>query len=168
VKGFFSMRRVVGVGASLGMVGAALLSSPAPSSAALSTAGCVFAGATANAVPGVKTVGGSGTYSFAGSATCVLNGKTEASSISSSGTYKSIVCGTGSAAGSASIAGNKGDSASGSLSITFVGGQGTLVAHVSIDGKPPITVTGPVSIAPKTGNCVTPVTQFTVSALIAG
>jgi hypothetical protein len=169
MKGLLSFRRLTAVGATLGMVGAAVLSTPAPTSAAATTAACAFAGAVANASPGVPLKGGpGGTYSFSGKANCVLNGKVEASTVSSSGTYKSIVCGTGSAAGSATITGSKGDHASGNISITFVAGQGTLTGKISINGAAPITVAGPVSIAPKTGNCVTPVTQFTVSAVIVG
>ena len=170
MKGFFSMRRLVGAGATLGMVGAALVSSPAPTSAAATTAVCVFANAVANASPGVPLKGTppGASYNFSGNANCVLNGKAEASTVSSSGTYTSIVCGTGSATGSATIVGSKGDSASGNIKIMFVAGQGALTGKISINGGAPISVAGPVSIAPKTGNCVKPVTQFTVSAIIAG
>src|SRR5260370_6238900 len=81
---------------------------------------CSFTG-SATTSPPVQLVGGSGSYSFTGFASCSMaDAKDSAENfissgvISSSGTYSNTLCGTGTADGSASITGM-----SENLSVTY-------------------------------------------------
>lgn len=111
-----------------------------------------FTGTAAATVP---LVGGSGTFSFNsnlcemvsppdGSAVSV--GEAGACSLTAFGTYTSIVCGTGTASGTATLNGPDGTE-TGNFTITFVNGQGTVTGNVAEpDGDG--TLSGTVEISP--------------------
>lgn len=132
----------------------------------------------ANAEEGTApyTTADPGAFTFSGSTlSCTgtdSNGNTAtAVSISSSGNYYNITCGTGTAYGTATLVdGNGATVATVSYTITFTNGQGTLKADVTIasDGVT-IDAAGSVNIVPTQGDCATaPVTQFTVAGSATG
>lgn len=150
-------RAAMAAGVIGGLIGAAVVANPMAASAATQYV-CDLTGTTTSLTPPIPAppkTGGSGSFAFSGTATCVNGAKVQNVGISSSGTYKSTVCGTGSASGTASFTGGPSPI---NYTITFVAGQGSL--KVTSGGKG----NGAVSITPSnTGGCVTaPVTGFTV------
>lgn len=166
--------KVLSVAGTILAAGALTLS---PLAASADVDAVVFAGATGT-ITTVPLIGPSnpdpGSYTF-GSAICAgasvdtapAGAQAGTCVIASSGTFHNIVCGTGSAAGTATV------SAGGLLpsaeqtetitySITFVAGVGLLTGSSS-DGD---TTAGVVSIIPTGGNCVQGVTQFTASGAV--
>jgi hypothetical protein len=149
----------------LGIVGAT-----AGTASAAQTLACPnFQGSTDTLTPPVQFLGGTGTYSFHGPATCSLNGSTPAannSTITSTGSYSNIVCGTGTATGSADIKVGTATAVHLTYTIQFVGGLG------AITGTGTSTGGGPVSIRPSLTNAANPpgdcVTQFDVVGAFAG
>jgi hypothetical protein len=139
----------------------------------------VFTGAAGGITPPVQTVGGTGTYSFSGSCTVAVGdsevgGAPEVPSsctITSTGSFTNVVCGTGLVTGSATI--NEGapdpSTISANYTIVFVGSVGVVVSTsvTESDSPPPAAAAGVVQILPTTGNCVTPVSQFAVSGVLA-
>lgn len=124
-----------------------------------------FTGATGSLVPPVQAVGGGGSFTFA-SKTCEAvdtDHGPQACTITASGTYTNIVCGTGTANGTATVT-SAGETETISFSITFVGGQGKLTGTTS-DGD---AANGYVNITPTGGNCASGVTQFTASGEVNG
>jgi hypothetical protein len=113
-------------------------------------------------IPPPPVTGGGGTFSFGGSATCLLGTKKHVSAVSASGTYTNTICGTGSAKGTATF-GDPSITAKG-FNINFVLGNGAL--KVSSGG----TGAGAVNIVPKPtlGCSKSPVTGFNITATIAG
>lgn len=113
----------------------------------------IFDGNTTSLNPPVQQIGGSGTYSFQ-SGVCEEASPAKKCGVTSSGTYTNIVCGTGSAHGSAFLTPNN---LTFNYSITFVSGVGLLTGGA----------TGVVDIVPtgigKGKNCVTKFTVLTVS-----
>src|SRR4051812_34254084 len=84
--------------ASLAVIG--VVGGGAASAQAATTAACQFTGSTTSLTPPVQIQGGSGSFGFFGPATCSVNGGAPTSgSITASGTYNNIVCGTGDATG---------------------------------------------------------------------
>lgn len=149
----------------------------APSAARAADAdAAVFAGATGT-ITTVPLIGPSnpdpGSYTFSSSLCAGVSADTDAEvgtcAISSSGTYHSVVCGTGTADGTSTITGGSiavpGPEAtlSGPYHIQFVAGVGLLTGSESADGD--VTV-GVVDIIPTGGNCVQGVTQFTASGAV--
>lgn len=172
--------KFLAVAGTLAAVGA-LTSSPLTSSAAGAGA-AVYEGQTGQLTPGVPLLGGTGTFSF--TANCIVGAAVDtvpqvgvggalAPCISASGSYSNIVCGTGSAAGSGpfsltAIVGVGASSASynSTFSITFVAGLGVITGTASgTTGTGPLV--GTASLLPTNGNCVTPVSQFTVVGVLA-
>lgn len=175
-----------------GLASAAALVAFAAAPANAATVGAVvFQGTTSSLTP-VAGVGGSGTYAFSTSTPaaglvpgwCVGFQITEppippaiaigggiggsGCSVSASGSYNNLVCGTGTTGSTAQAGLAEGDSATisvntvGSSSVTinygivFVAGVG--IIH-SLSGP----AAGVVQIAPTGGNCVTGVTAFTAT-----
>jgi hypothetical protein len=162
MRRFFSRRRFAALALSAGLV-AAPLATLAPAAEAAGPVSCQFTGTTTSLTPIPVTGSNSGSYSFAGTANCVAasGGVVTGASVSSSGTYANIQCGTGTATGTATIGSGIG---SFSYTITFVAGAGTLTSTSAGD-----TAAGPVDIVPQPGGCVTgPVTQFTVTGEVSG
>ena len=156
-----------------------------PSASAAETASCTFNGLAGNITPGVRSVlnpagptGGSGTYTFGGSAlscsyansdTGVVVPSTSAS-INSRGAFSNLVCSTGTADGDPAAGGTTinfadprvPDVTSASYHIQFVGGQGHMTVASFNDQA--VTGGGYVKITPAVGNCVTQdVTAFDVT-----
>lgn len=160
----------------LALVAAGLI---APSGAMASqpvTATCQFGGLTGTlnpAVPPATRLGGGGSFTFGGSATCVVShGSTTATvsaNISASGSYTNIICGTGEARGNATITFGPGSpvpSASASFVINFQAGVGALRITVFVDASGHSGGGGgQVTIVPTGGSCTAEpgVTQFTVA-----
>jgi hypothetical protein len=133
--------------AALGVVGLAAM----PAGAAGGKV-AVFTGFTTSLSPPVQQVGGSGSYAFQ-SSKCEEAAPAKACSISSSGTYTNIVCGTGSASGTATLSP---DGKTFSYHITLVAGLGVLTGGA----------TGLVDIVPTgLGKGKACVTHFTIAAI---
>jgi hypothetical protein len=151
--------------AALGIVGAT-----AGTASAAQTLVCPnFQGATDTLTPPVQFLGGTGTYSFHGPATCSLNSSVPSannSTITSTGSYVNTVCGTGTATGSADISVDGGAPVHLTYTIQFAGGLGAIRGTGSATGG------GPVSIRPATSNAANPpgdcVTKFDVVGAFAG
>ena len=150
--------------ASLAVVG--VVGGGAASAQAATTAACQFTGQTTSLTPPVQFVGGSGSFGFSGPATCSVNGGApQSGSITASGSYSNIACGTGSATGNATIT-------SGSTTVTigftinFAAGQGVARGTGSTTGA------GYVGIRPALDNQASPpgncVTKFDVAGAFAG
>jgi len=159
----------------LALVAASLMASPAMA-ADPATATCQFGGLTGSLnppVPPVTRPGGSGNFTFGGSATCVVtHGTTSASvtaTISASGSYRNDICGTGEASGTATVTFGPGSpvaSATATFSIRFVAGVGVLTISAWADSSGHRGQGGgQVTIVPTGGSCTAEpgVTQFTVA-----
>jgi hypothetical protein len=151
--------------AALGVIGG----TAGPASAAQTLVCPAFLGSTDTLTPPVQFQGGTGTFSFHGPATCSLNGSTPAannSTITSTGSYNNIVCGTGTATGSAAIKVGTAAPVNLTYTIQFVGGAG------AITGTGTSTGGGPVHIRPSLTNAANPpgdcVTKFDVVGAFAG
>jgi hypothetical protein len=137
--------------------------------AAPQSATCQFAGLTGSITPPVQTVGGAGDYTFSGPATCAVSEPsgqyTTAATINASGSFTNLVCGTGLAPGSASInfADPRGEDATATYSLAFAAAQGALVINTFSNANGTGSGAGYVNIVPSQGNCVTPVSQFSVT-----
>lgn len=181
-----------------------------------------FQGCTTSLTPPVAGIGGSGTYSFNDAACSILpsavqqqigcnlvggdtgtsgtntptkNGGAGKCHINASGTYVSIICGTGSTGGgatggwtdSSTVSGDVGgltpalasrsDDVTIKYGITFVDGIGVIRGTITSDYSPSgQTVThgdlagaalnGVIQITPTTGNCLTPVSQFMATGVV--
>jgi len=165
---------VFGGGAILSPLGMGLIGN-APVHAATTALECTGTGA-ATPTPAVGLTGGSGTYTFSGPAHCTGSGEddgnivAQAVTISSSGDYSNIVCGTGGVTNGVSTVTLGDDTWTVNYKITFAGGQGALTgtASDSSDGDSgTLTVAGTASIVPTGGNCASGVTAFTVVYNIA-
>jgi hypothetical protein len=64
---------------------------------------CSFTGSTGSLNPPVRIFGGSGSFTFAGSAVCVSGGAPVIGTLMAAGTYQSTSCGTGVWKGSATL-----------------------------------------------------------------
>jgi hypothetical protein len=128
-------------------------------SAATFTGACTFDGRTTQLVP-VGFTSNTGTFGFAGSATCVdSGGNVYTGSITvddGTGTYSNIVCGTGTASGTALLDTN-GPDITASFRITFAGGTG--VIEITTNG----TAAGAVNIRPSENNEPNPATNACVT-----
>jgi len=137
----------------------------------------VFAGATGSLTPSVQLSGGTGSFTF-GSIACAAasvavnadgdtpDAEAEACVIAASGTYANMICGTGTADGSATITGTIGvelENTTVNFHIMFTAGVGILTGTAG-DGDMAI---GVVDIIPSGGNCVTGVSQFLASGAAA-
>ncbi|MGI8609331.1 MAG: hypothetical protein ACR2MY_08920 [Candidatus Dormibacteria bacterium] len=128
----------------------------------------------------VLLVGGGGTFGF-NSGTCALMSDVDSTtepagsevdthcSVTASGSFANIVCGTGTADGSASISSTDG-SALISFHIVFAGGVGTITGSgTESDGGTGLVVAGTVQIAPDAGGsppvCTNGFTVTTVATL---
>jgi hypothetical protein len=109
-------------------------------------------------IPAPPKTGGSGSFAFSGSATCLKGSKTLNVGVSSSGTYTNLICGTGTAVGTASFSGGP---APISYKVQFTFGVGYLTVNGGGKGE------GIADIAPSnTGGCVNKaVTGFTINAV---
>jgi hypothetical protein len=153
-----------------GLAAAALI---VPLQASASTAGAaVFAAPTSFVNPPVPALGSgvlaTGAYAFdSHNGLGVCDGVSTdpgagACHIVSNGNYTNVQCGTGLAAGNATVSGSV--NASGSYTIVFVSGVGAILPT----GVTP-TLTGAVVIAPTVGNCATSaVSQFTAVGASVG
>ena len=103
----------------------------------------VFAG-PAVPTPAVPWLGGGGTFNFATS-TCEDVFNLGGCSISASGTYTSVACGTGQAIGNLAV--NSADSYTGTFSIVFVAAVGTLTAQLTDAYGNSSTVAGLVQLS---------------------
>lgn len=150
------IKSLVGTAALCGL--SLALSAPALANSGNLNADCQFTGhANVFAAP-VQYVGGGGSFGFDGSANCAGEVNSGPSvqlglSLSASGNYQSLVCGTsnlnGSATGTASL--NGGADGTSAFSIPFVGGQGVITG--SFTGSGPYAgasgaVAGAVTIFP--------------------
>ena len=156
---------------------AASLMAPSAMAATPATAKCAFTGLAGNLtppVPAAPTLGGSGTFTFGGSATCALShGGGPAvpvnATINASGRYDNTVCGTGTATGTASItfqANSTGTtSANATFSINFASGVGALHISSFVDNQGHKGQGGgEVTIVPAQGSCTSGgVSAFTVA-----
>jgi len=138
-------------------------------------------GFTGTAAANVAAVGGSGTYSFAGStlACDVASDPGDASdlpslhdcsqNITSNGSFTNIVCGTGTATGSTTLTPEPGESATIHYTIVFVGGVGVLVADPTTStwtGEAAVVGGGPVLLTGLGGDetdCVDGVAGFNIT-----
>jgi hypothetical protein len=155
--GKFVTRRVALGVAGLAATVAPLATSLGPTAHAATAHHCVLNGKTTSLtpIPAPPATGGSGSFTFTGSGNCVGPDGLRSGSLSASGSYSNIVCGTGTATGTASTPiGTFG------FKITFANGAGVL--QITSGG----TGGGSVDIAPSNiGGCVTTaVTGFTVAA----
>ncbi|GAC1575406.1 MAG: hypothetical protein NVS3B24_04000 [Candidatus Dormibacteria bacterium] len=164
---FLKARRAFTAVAAFGLMSVALPVSAAAETVPVDHVSCAGQG-LATVSPPIATVGGSGTYNFTGPGVCVASGDpsdagTMVGTISSGGTFNNIVCGTGTATGTASVT-IAGETYTVSYTITFVGGQGTFtsVSLTDSDGSSGGTGGGNAHIVPTGGDCVTGVTAFTV------
>jgi hypothetical protein len=151
-------RRLMATSLAVGIVGAVMVSAPVGASAATQYV-CTLSGTTTSLsppIPAPPTRGGSGSFAFDGNAKCVSGSTVATYGVSSTGTYTSVVCGTGTASGTATFTGGPSPI---DYTITFAGGQGVLKVVGGGSGK------GAVSIRPSnTGGCVNaPVTGFVVT-----
>ena len=123
--------------------------------AAGTAATCALEGQTTSLTPPVQFMNGTGSYSFSGQAACQIQGSPGLHALTSSGTYSNIVCGTGTADGTATIDGF----GTRAYHIQFVSGVGL----VTVNGAP----AGHVTIIPTAfgapGQLNDCVTQFTVA-----
>ena len=150
--------------ASLAVIG--VVGGGAASAQAATTAACQFSGQTTSLSPAVQFVGGGGSFTFNGPATCSVNGGApQSGSISASGTYSNTVCGTGSANGTATITAGSASVTIG-FTINFAAGQGVARGTGSTTGA------GYVGIRPALDNQASPpgncVTKFDVVGAFAG
>jgi hypothetical protein len=158
------IKRYLGV-LGLLVLGALALAAPAASADVCTTGNActpedslsaVFTGTTTALVPPVKWVGGAGTFTFAGNGTCVFNdldpvgeapppdpaGPVTTGPVpcqfNATGTYANIVCGTGSADGTATIKGGPEGDVHAQFHLQFAGGVGALVVndHNADDSDP--------------------------------
>jgi hypothetical protein len=202
----FRISRLVAV-ATATTVLALVAGAPSAMAAGAEVTVCQFIGLTGQLNPGVPSIlpglvfGGSGTYSFSTSGSplpslCVnvleedVLDEAEAAvgtvSISASGGYDNILCGTGNAGGSATLTGTvlaginqDGDlspepsSATADYHILFAGGQGVLTGTFT-DGEDTGILAGYVNIVPDpltpgNGNCIGgPVKAFRVTGAFVG
>ena len=183
------IKKTFSVGLSLAF---ALCAFGASSAFASDTGTCAFTGLAGNLTPPIPAAandpGGpttieTGTYNFAGSATCVKvdgdsgesgNSGVYSVSITSNGNYANKVCGTGTATGS-SLSATQLTSASpgwegpvgATYDITFSAGAGALVVHSASNSQRTNSSNaggGYVQIVPADGNCATTnVGAFTVA-----
>jgi hypothetical protein len=165
----------------LAAIGAASLAA-APSASAAANVECAFTGLAGNITPGVPAIlgpngplGGAGTYTFEGEATCsgvdaagnAVTPSPNNTTIKSSGAFTNTACGTGTAIGNAATravgapppgtyvdfhqAGIQ-DITQVSYSIQFVGGNGALT--VTKANNKAANGGGEVTIIPHDGDCV--------------
>ena len=133
---------------------------------AATTVACQINGSTTSLtpIPAPPATGGSGTYTFSGPATCVVNGALQSGTVTvSDGAYQNTVCGTGTATGTADFAGGITVNPLG-FKIQFVAGVGVIQATSGGTGG------GVVDITPSnTGGCATTaVTGFNVHGTFSG
>jgi hypothetical protein len=152
-----SRKRLVMLGASVGFAAVAALGPMGTRAAGVSLDALVFHTSPAASIVcwvGNVCAGETGQYTFntaSGACTGFDDGKTGTCSVSSSGAFTSIVCGTGTVlpgSSSATIKESDGDTVSvTSLKITFVAGLGVVqaTANEGSGGKPAV---GVVQIAP--------------------
>jgi hypothetical protein len=91
-------------GLALAAAVAGILGSAAPAHAAGEVA-CQFTGATGNLSPSVAFYGNTGSFTYAGTGDCVINGLPSIVSISMSGTYDAQLCGAATYTGTMNIPG---------------------------------------------------------------
>ena len=181
----FKAMSVAAVAAGVLAVGATALPASASTAGAL-----VFSGNTTTLTP-VLLVGGSGSYSFSSSTpspqgvpgACVGAGANTAAqvgaglcTVTSSGTYNNIVCGTGTT-GTAPLGFSDtstinnftvgtGLTVSFKYEIVFVAGVGVILS-LTPDAPVPDVGGGVVNILPTGGSCLTGVTNFTATGVSA-
>jgi hypothetical protein len=193
--------RLFGVLASLAVVAAMVVGGSAAQAAVgtRDSATCVFTGLAGNLTPPIQPAtiqGGTGTYNFNGSATCVTTETDDPTpsgavsgvnsvNITSSGTYANDRCGTGTAQGNSTIGpttvgplpeGNISGTGTDLYDITFKGGTGPITWGTGlVDGNnEPIlsngVADGIINITPaNAGGCVTqPVSAFSVAGFFTG
>jgi hypothetical protein len=154
------VRRVVTVVAAAGVVVAPLATAFAPSAAAAGPELCAYTGTTTSLTAIPATGSSSGSFTISGPGECAGIG-TGAVMVTLQGTYDDVACGTGTAAGTATLSGAV--NATLRISITLVAGQGALTIDSGGTGG------GSVHLVPNAGGCVTgPVTDFTVAGNLAG
>ncbi len=152
----------------LSVIAAALLVPVASASAGTQTA-CTFDGVTGNLSPAIPSIleDGStdtetGQFTFNGGVTCAgndrgnpVNPTAETGSVSASGNYSNILCGTGRAEGDATVTLPSG-TVQAHFVIDFTGGNGviTITAAVRSTGETGGTGRGDAQLRPASGNCV--------------
>jgi len=103
----------------------------------------VAVGHTTTLTP-VQLQGGTGSYSFASDACAAVSSDdvppAETCTISASGTYVNIVCGTGTAPGTATVVEADGSSDTFGYSLTFVAGIGVVTGPGTPPSVPPVGV----------------------------
>lgn len=109
-------------------------------------------------IPAPPKTGGGGSFAFSGSATCLKGAARQVVGVNASGTYTNLICGTGSAQGTASFSGGPSPI---NFKVSFVGGLGSLTVNGGGKGN------GVVSIVPTNGTgCINkPVTGFQIRAV---
>jgi hypothetical protein len=159
--GLSTRRRIATLAVGAGLVAVPVAANLLPSAHAASAETCEYNGTTTSLTPIPVTGANTGNFSFSGSGTCAGQLGTGAVSISASGTYNNIQCGTGTAQGVATVSGAVNTTLG--FTITFAAGQGVLTVTSGGTGG------GNVHIVPNVGGCVTgPATSFTVAGTIAG
>ncbi len=120
---------------------------------------CTLTGKTTSLtpIPAPPKTGGTGSFSFSGTATCLKGATRLVVGVSASGSYKNTICGTGSAVGGASFTGGPHPIG---FKVTFVGGVGAFQVTGGGSGG------GVVDIVPtnSTGCISKPVTGFKITA----
>jgi hypothetical protein len=131
-------------------------------------------GLAGNINPGVGVLLGGGAYTFDGDADCTIGTEQIDAHISASGSFTNVICGTGLVTGSAVVSDNNGGHAdiTATFTIAFNATVGELVINTingasTVAAGPGASGGGAVQITPKTGNCVDPVTEFTVTGAFA-
>jgi hypothetical protein len=98
-----SMKKA-GVGFAVLVAILSIMAMGSASAMAADTVTCALTGETGSLTPPVQIQGGTGSFTFGGSAVCSVNTDPPAlSTLSASGTYVNQICGTGTADGSASL-----------------------------------------------------------------
>jgi hypothetical protein len=151
--------------ASLAVIG--VFGGGAASANAAVTGACTYEGTTNTLTPVLYT-GGSGNFSFTGTAVCAWDSGTPGvGTIVANGTYSNLVCGTGTADGTANITVN-GTTVTISFHIQFAASAGVATATGNDTGAGVLQISpapGSTPGTPPAGNCVT---QFDVVGNLVG
>jgi hypothetical protein len=137
----------------------------AASASAATAYSCRFTdGLAGNISPGVGvTPFFNGQYTFSGDADCTIDATQVRAHIDSAGTFINVVCGTGLVQGSATVTAPGFDAITADYTIAF----DATVGELAITGGDVAGGGGAVQILPKTGDCISGVTEFTVTGAFA-
>ena len=158
------MRKVKQFGLLAVVAGALLV--PAASASAATQVACTFDGVTGQLNPGIPGIAQdlspdseTGTFNYSGGVTCTGNDngtpRAESGSITASGSYDNMLCGTGTASGSSTVTLPSG-TVTANFTISFRGGNGTIdITRAVRNNGETGTGAGDAQLRPVDGNCAT-------------